>query len=95
MGKIKVTILRFVVGVLVLSLFAFTLTPRLLTIWKLSEQKADLEQRKLEADQINQGLVLQKEQLDNPQEMERIAREKLGMVKRGEKILVEVRTDSP
>lgn len=86
---------KFMVGALLLSLFAFTLTPRLLTIWKLSEQKAGLEQEKLEAGRVNQLLVLQKEQMDDPAEMERIAREKLGMVKKGEKVLVEVRTSVP
>lgn len=95
MSLIKQPRARLVIFALVLSLFAVTLAPRLFTIWKLSQQKAGLEQKKMEASRINQELILQKDKLDNPAELERIAREQLGMVKRGEKILIEVRTDSP
>lgn len=95
MSLIKQPRLRLVIFVLLLSFFAVTLTPRLFTIWKLSEQKAGLEQKKMEASRINQELILQKDKLDDPAELERIAREQLGMVRKGEKILIEVRNDSP
>ncbi|MGI6434060.1 MAG: FtsB family cell division protein [Syntrophomonadaceae bacterium] len=95
MSLIKQPRLRLVIFALLLSFFAVTLTPRLFTIWKLSEQKAGLEQKKMEASRINQELILQKDKLDDPAELERIAREQLGMVRKGEKILIEVRNDSP
>jgi cell division protein FtsB len=76
-----------------LGFFAVTLIPRVYTIWKLDGQKQALEQKKLEAAQINQELAEQKDKLSSPLVVERIAREQLGMVKKGEKVLMEMETD--
>lgn len=74
-------------------LLVFTITPRVKVIWELSEQKQDLLQQKEELTQKNLELEKEKEQAQKPEEIEKIAREQLGMVKQGEKIIVPVVTD--
>lgn len=81
---------RFIIFTLVVVFFGVTLIPRCYTIWKLSGQKEALEMKKLEVTQINQQLAGEKDKLNSPMAVERIAREQLGMVKKGERILMEV-----
>ncbi len=86
---------RLIMLALLLGFFAVTLVPRCCTIWKLNAQKQALEMKKIEITQSNQQLSAEKDKLNSPAAVERIAREKLGMVKKGEKVLMEVQTDSP
>lgn len=86
---------RLIVLTVMLGFFAVTLIPRCYTIWKLNGQKDTLELKKLEYAQINQQLTEQKDKLNSPMAVERIAREQLGMVKKGEKVLMEVEADGP
>lgn len=86
---------RLIVLTVMLGFFAVTLIPRCYTIWKLNGQKQALELKKVEYSQVNQQLVEQKDKLNSPLAVEKIAREKLGMVKKGEKVLMEVKTDGP
>jgi cell division protein FtsB len=78
-----------------LGIFAFTLVPRCYSIWKLHLQKEALEQKKQQAMQLNQELQAEKDKLNDPLVFERIAREQLGMVKKGEKVLVKIEMDAP
>lgn len=86
---------RLVIITLTLGIFALTLLPRCYTIWQLNEQKHFLELEKQEALQINQELAHKKDILNTPMAVERIAREQLGMVKSGEKVIMEVQTNGP
>lgn len=95
MSLIKQTKARLIIITVMLGIFAVTLVPRVYTIWKLDEQKDALEQKKLEAMQINQELKEKKDKLNSPLVVERIAREQLGMVKKGEKVLMEIEMDEP
>lgn len=67
-----------------------TLVPRTISIWELSVKKKDLEQEKAQLVQINQVKQKQLDELGTPQAIERIAREQLGMVKNGERVIVKV-----
>lgn len=86
---------RLIVLMVMLGFFAVTLIPRCYTIWKLNGQKDALELKKVEYARINQQLTEQKDRFNSPMAVEKIAREQLGMVKKGEKVLMEVETDSP
>ncbi|MGR6837174.1 FtsB family cell division protein [Syntrophomonas erecta] len=73
---------------LLCSFMIFTIVPRAKTIYELNERKQALEKQKIELKQQNRKLTQQIEKVDSPAEVERIAREKLGMVKKGEQVLV-------
>ena len=66
------------------------IVPRAKSIVELSSQKKTLQLEKVRLEQINAEHTQLAESLDTPQAIERIAREKLGMVKNGEKIIVKV-----
>jgi cell division protein FtsB len=86
---------RLIILTAMLGIFAFTLVPRCYSIWKLHLQKEALEQKKQQAMQLNQELQAEKDKLNDPLVFERIAREQLGMVKKGEKVLVKIEMDAP
>jgi len=86
---------RLIILTAMLGIFAFTLVPRCYSIWKLHLQKEALEQKKQQAMQLNQELQAEKDKLNDPLVFERIAREQLGMVKKGEKVLVKIDMDAP
>jgi cell division protein FtsL len=70
----------------------FTIVPRVKMVWDLTQQKEDLQQQKAKLLQVNHSLKRQNDELNSPAAVERIAREQLGMVKQGEKVVVEVVT---
>ncbi|MBO8159761.1 septum formation initiator family protein [Thermosyntropha sp.] len=82
--------------ILIIALCFFLLFPvgsRVKTVWKLNERKKELEAIKAELVTENKRLKEEYEKARSLENIERIAREKLGMVKEGEKPLVEVVID--
>lgn len=80
---------KFIMGALCL-LIVFTIIPRVKTVWELSQQKKELIQQKTELKEINERLKKKSQQLDSPEAIEKIAREQLGMIKKGEKVIIKV-----
>lgn len=76
-----------------LGLMAWAVVPRALTVYDLSQKKAELELRKSLLSTRNQQLQGEKASLNSPETMERIARERLGMLKDGERYLVQKQGD--
>lgn len=75
---------------LLCAILLVTLVPRIKTVAELSERKQALLERKAELEKEQQALKLELEKADSPENIERIAREQLGMVKPGEQPLVPV-----
>lgn len=88
---------KFLIKLLFLGLISFilvmTIVPRAKNIMELSRGKQELQVQKANLQEINKDLENELAQLDSPEEIERIAREQLGMVKNGEKVIVEVIKD--
>jgi len=64
--------------------------PRVKIIWDLNQRIEQLENQKAELETNQQKLELELKQANSPATLERIAREQLGMVKKGETRVVEV-----
>lgn len=71
-------------------LLAFTIVPRVKTVWELSAQRNQLQQQKAVLEKVNKELSLKAQKANTPENIEKIAREQLGMVKKGEKALIQV-----
>ncbi len=78
-----------VMGAVVFLLF-FSVVPKLLTIYDLNQQKQELAARKAQLETRNQQLKQKYREAGEPETVERLAREKLGMVKDGETLMVQV-----
>lgn len=76
-------------GVLVVFLM-LPVAPRVKMLWDLNQQVEKLENKKSELEKAQQGLELELKQANSPAMIEKIAREQLGMVKKGETRVVEV-----
>ena len=76
-------------GVLVMFLLV-PVAPRVKIIWDLNQRIEQLENQKAELENNQQKLELELKQANSPATLERIAREQLGMVKKGETRVVEV-----
>jgi cell division protein FtsB len=82
--------LRRLLTVLLCALLLITIVPRAMTIYDLSARKKVLMQEKERLTQINQASTQTLAEVDSPQGIERIAREQLGMVKKGERTIIRV-----
>jgi cell division protein FtsL len=71
-------------------LVSVSIIPRVKTVWELSAQRAQLEQQKAALQKINQELTIKAREANSKENIEKIAREQLGMVKKGEKALIKV-----
>lgn len=80
---------KLLIGVVCL-LLAFTIVPRVKTVWELSAQRTQLEQQKAVLEKVNKELSVKAKKANTPENIEKIAREQLGMVKKGEKALIQV-----
>ena len=87
--KIKKPGSLFLTGLICLLLL-FTIVPRAKSIVELSARKQELQKEKAALIKINSEHKKELAELKSPQAIERIAREQLGMVKNGEKVVVEV-----
>jgi len=88
-GKVRQPLRWLGIGLLCTVLLV-TLVPRIKTIVELSERKQALLEQKAELEKEQQALQLELEQADSPENIERIAREQLGMVRPGEQPLIPV-----
>lgn len=75
-------------GILI-GLMAWAIIPRALTVYQLQQKKVELEQQKAQLLAHNQALLQEKESLNSPQALEKIARERLGMIKPGERYIIQ------
>jgi cell division protein FtsB len=71
-----------------------TIIPRGKTLLELSAQKRELKKQKVELQQVNREYQKKLENLKTPEEIERLARERLGMVKNGEKVIIDLQQDN-
>ncbi len=67
-----------------------TIVPRVITVYDLSERKGLLEQQKDQLSQENADLEKNMQDINSPENIEKIAREQLGLVKRGETTIIRV-----
>jgi cell division protein FtsL len=86
--------IRTILMGMVCLLVVCTIVPRARVIWDLNQRKEALKRQEAHLLQVNKSLKRQNEELNSPEAIERIAREKLGMVKPGEQVLIEVETES-
>lgn len=87
-SPVKVAILVIVGLVLVLSIF-----PRGKTIYELSLRRDELLQQQQVMEAQNKELTIKLQKSEQPELLEKIAREKLGMIKPGERYVVPVLKD--
>lgn len=79
---------KLIITALVCICLVITIVPRVKNILELSERKAELEQQKLILIEKNEALTKELKEAESLENVERIAREQLGMVKNGEKIIM-------
>ena len=85
--------LKRIFTILVCFVMLIAIIPRVKTIWELNEQKQQLIIQKAQVEKLNHQLKAQLKEVKKPETVERIAREKLKMVKDGESYVVEVSAD--
>ncbi len=88
----KPVIRMFLLGLVALSLL-LTIVPRAKTVYDLNKQKANLEQQKDELTQQNAQLIETMKNVNSPENIEKIAREQLGLVKKGETVIIPMLPD--
>ncbi len=76
-------------GMLVVFLM-LPVAPRVKMLWDLNQRIECLENQKAELEKNRQELEMELKQANSPAMVEKIAREQLGMVKKGETRVVEV-----
>ena len=74
--------------ILILTMVAISIVPRAQNIFTLTTRKNQLEITKEELLLRNQQLNQDKEELYDPAALERLARERLGMTKEGEQVII-------
>lgn len=82
--------LKKIVAISICFVLMITIIPRVKTIWELNQRKQQLVIQKEQVKKVNQQLKAQLKEARKPETVERIAREKLRMVKDGESYVVEV-----
>lgn len=86
--------MRLFISGLVCIVLLITIIPRGKTILELSAQKRELKKQKVELQQVNREYQKKLDELKTPEEIERLARERLGMVKNGEKVVIDLQQDN-
>lgn len=89
-GKNKNSRTRLIILSIIGLVLVFSIFPCARTIYELSLRKDDLLQQKRTIEVYNEELTIKLKQSEEPQAVERIAREKLGMIKPGEKYIMPV-----
>ncbi len=82
----------FMSGLICIALL-LTIVPRGKTILELSAQKRELKNEKAQLLEMNRQYQAELEELKTPQVIEKLARERLGMVKNGEKVILDLQQD--
>jgi len=80
--------LLIIIGAFIYFIYVFIDQQKLINA-KTNEMQ-NLQNKIAEEERINEELKQQKEMINTDEYVEKIAREKLGMVKRGEKVFVDV-----
>ncbi len=88
----KPVIKLLLVGFVAMSLL-FTIVPRVKTVYDLNKQKVILEQQKDKLAEQNGHLQNTMSEVNSPENIEKIAREQLGLVKKGETIIIPMLPD--
>ncbi len=88
----KPAIKLFFLGLVAMSLL-LTIVPRAKTVYDLNKQKVSLEQQKDELVQQSAHLKETMSKVNSPENIERIAREQLGLVKKGETVIIPMLPD--
>jgi cell division protein DivIC len=81
-------VFRLLLAVAVLTVLAISIVPRASSIFALSQQRDLLEQTKTQLQQHHEQLLQNKEDLNSPEMLEKMARERLGMTKEGEQVIL-------
>ncbi|NSW84152.1 MAG: septum formation initiator family protein [Syntrophothermus sp.] len=81
---------KLFVVVLVLAFFAFVFGPQLKMLWDMKGEIQALQEQKSELLKKKAELTRLERDLQTNEAIERMAREQLGMVKPGEKVMVKV-----
>ncbi len=89
MAKNKKPSKRLIVLSVLFVLMAWAIIPRAASVYELSQQKQELEHQKAQLLAHNQALVQEKDSLNSPQALEKMARERLGMLKEGERYIIQ------
>ena len=85
--------LRLFLTGLICVVLLVTIIPRGKTILELSAQKRELKKERTELLKVNHQYQANLQELKSPEAIERLARERLGMVKNGEKVIIDVQQD--
>lgn len=85
--------LKKIVTIFICVLLLISIVPRVISICQLSVRKHSLLQEKARLTQLNQERSQTLAEIDTPQGIEKIAREQLGMVKKGERTVIRVIPD--
>ena len=70
--------------IVIIACFAVLLVMQFYTLWQLRQEESHLQQQITELQKRNAELETEKQRLQDPKEIEALAREKLGLVKPGE-----------
>lgn len=89
MNKRKKSKIGIAVFLVFFAYFAVTLIDQQRLLADKASQYIRMQKMVLEEQKLNEELTTQKDALDSDENIERIAREKLGMVKKGEKIFID------
>lgn len=81
---------KVAISLLICVGLVITIMPRVKTIIELSARKTELEKQKVILVEKHELLAKEFQEADSLDNMERIAREQLGMVKKGEQIIMPV-----
>jgi len=82
--------LKLLLSAFLCTLLLIAIVPRAKDIYVLSARKQSLLQEKERLTEVNQERTQTLAEIDSPQGIERIAREQLGMVKKGERTIIKV-----
>lgn len=80
---------RLILLALCLVLMAGAIIPRAYTLIELNQRRIVLEKQKKDLLAKNQNLIQEKDALNSPETVEKIARERLGMLKNGERYILQ------
>jgi cell division protein FtsB len=84
---------RLLMSGLICIVLLVTIVPRGKTIMEMSAQKRELKNEKAQLQEINRQYQDKLRDLKAPETIEKLARERLGMVKNGEKVIIDLQED--
>lgn len=85
--------IRLLMSGLICIALLLTIVPRGKTILELSAQKQELKKEKAQLQEVNRQYQEKLQELKTPEAIEKLARERLGMVKNGEKLIIDLQQD--